>query len=124
MQEFEKLVGDVMRHVIFKTGQQSSQPITRESLSGIVTKRYPRKAGLPQAVLAEAQASFARTWGMEMRELVRTKATGEATTQKFFILRSLLPKRLRDGIKGQEREELENKIKRNAESWGDHQKVL
>mmetsp|Transcript_14226 Transcript_14226/g.40371 ORF Transcript_14226/g.40371 Transcript_14226/m.40371 type:complete len:291 (-) Transcript_14226:68-940(-) len=108
-EEFEKLVGDVMRHVIFKAGQQSSQPITRESLSGIVTKRYPRKAGLPQAILAEAQASFARTWGMEMRELVRTKATGEATTQKYFILRSLLPKRFRDGIKGREREELENK---------------
>ena len=77
-QELDKLVGDVMRYMLFKAGQNHSFPVARDKLTALVTKKYPKKHGLGQAVLAKAQASFATVMGMEMAELTKTSPTGEA----------------------------------------------
>ncbi|WZN61570.1 MAGE domain-containing protein [Chloropicon roscoffensis] len=108
-EELEKLVGDVMRYILFNIGKQNSQPIAREKVTALVTKKYPRKTGLSQTVLQKARHRFAHIWGMDLRELVKTTAAGEATTQRYYILRSALPKRFRDGIRGPERDGVENK---------------
>jgi len=95
--ELDKLVGDVMRYMLFKAGQNQSFPVARDKLTALVTKKYPKKHGLGQAVVAKAQASFAKVMGMEMRELTKNSPTGVAG-QKFYILRSLLPQRFRDAL--------------------------
>ena len=77
--ELEKLVGDVMRYILFNIGKQNSQPIAREKVTALVTKKYPRKTGLSQTVLQKARHRFAHIWGMDLRELVKTTAAGEGS---------------------------------------------
>ncbi|BAF20817.1 uncharacterized protein [Oryza sativa Japonica Group] len=72
-EEKDKLVAEVMRHVLFKTHQTAGCPIKREELTQIVTKNY-RQRVLPALVIKEAGDRLAATFGYEMRELQRTRA--------------------------------------------------
>ncbi|KAG8100732.1 hypothetical protein GUJ93_ZPchr0013g36762 [Zizania palustris] len=71
-EEKDKLVAEVMRHVLFKTHQTAGCPIKREELTLIVTKNYRQRA-LPALVIKEAGDRLAATFGYEMRELQRTR---------------------------------------------------
>ena len=83
-----------MRFMLFKCGQNHSQPISRDKIVGLIHQKCSGKSkhGLSQFIVAEAQASFAKIMGMEMVEL-------EGSSQKYYILRSILPKRFQDGLK-------------------------
>uniref|UniRef100_A0A453BMR8 MAGE domain-containing protein n=1 Tax=Aegilops tauschii subsp. strangulata TaxID=200361 RepID=A0A453BMR8_AEGTS len=74
LQEKDKLVAEVMRYALFKTHQNSGCPIKREELTQIITKNYRQRA-LPALVIKEAGDRLAATFGYEMRELQRTRAT-------------------------------------------------
>ena len=82
--ELEKLVGDVMRYILFNIGKQNSQPIAREKVTALVTKKYARKTGLSQTVLQKARHRFAHIWGMDLRELVKTTADAGAKAAFSF----------------------------------------
>lgn len=73
-QEKDKLVADVMRYVLFKSHNSSGCPIKREELTGIITKNYRQRA-LPTLVINEARDRLAATFGYELRELQRTRAS-------------------------------------------------
>uniref|UniRef100_A0A453BMR1 MAGE domain-containing protein n=1 Tax=Aegilops tauschii subsp. strangulata TaxID=200361 RepID=A0A453BMR1_AEGTS len=73
-EEKDKLVAEVMRYALFKTHQNSGCPIKREELTQIITKNYRQRA-LPALVIKEAGDRLAATFGYEMRELQRTRAT-------------------------------------------------
>jgi hypothetical protein len=93
-EEKDKLVGEVMRFMLFKCGQNNNHPVARDKVVGLIAQRYSGKSkhGLPQFIVAEAQASFAKIMGMDMVEL-------EGSSQKYYVLRSILPKRFQDGLK-------------------------
>ena len=80
-----------MRYMLFKAGQNQSFPVARDKLTALVTKKYPKKHGLGQAVVAKAQASFAKVMGMEMRELTKTSPTGETDRPTAIAERPNLP---------------------------------
>lgn len=98
-----------MRYMLFKAGQNYSQPVSRQNISSIISEKHrgKTKQGLAQHVISNAQASFATIMGLEMKELSRASATGDAS-QKYYILRSLLPKRYRDELT-EEREDKKEK---------------
>ena len=80
-----------MRYMLFKAGQNQSFPVARDKLTALVTKKYPKKHGLGQAVVAKAQASFAKVMGMEMRELTKNSPTGETDRPTTIAERPNLP---------------------------------
>jgi len=104
-EEMNSLVGTVMRYVLFRTGQHKSQPIPRNDIAALVTKKYPGPArqGLTKLVIAKAQGQFADIMGLEMKELVRKTESGEASATRSYILRSLLPKRYQEAVAGPKR---------------------
>lgn len=98
-EEKDKLVGEVIRHVLFKSHQTSGCPIKREELTQIITKNYSQR-GLPALVINEAREKLAGIFGYEMKELVRSRPTsnkqGRSSQQsgpesKSYILVSQLP---------------------------------
>ncbi|MED6218999.1 hypothetical protein PIB30_031787 [Stylosanthes scabra] len=68
--EKDKLVGEVVRFMLFKTHQNSGCPVKREELTQIVTKTYHQR-NLPAFVINEAKSKLASIFGYEMRELQR-----------------------------------------------------
>ncbi|WJX23472.1 hypothetical protein P8452_12677 [Trifolium repens] len=97
-EEKDKLVGEVIRYMLFKTHQNSGCPIKREELTQIITKNYHQR-NLPTFVIKEAKDKLSTVFGYEMRELSRSFPSSKAQTRssqsgadaKSYILISQLP---------------------------------
>ncbi|KAK7272721.1 hypothetical protein RJT34_29517 [Clitoria ternatea] len=98
-EEKDKLVGEVIRYMLFKTHQNSGCPIKREELTQLITKNYHQR-NLPTFVINEAKEKLSSIFGYEMRELQRalpsSKTQGRLSQQnvveaKSYILISQLP---------------------------------
>lgn len=98
-EEKDKLVGEVIRYVLFKTHQNSGCPIKREELTQLITKNY-RQRSLPAFVINEARTKLSSIFGYEMRELQRSRSSstnqGRASQQsvadsKSYVIISQLP---------------------------------
>lgn len=102
-QEAEKLVAQVMRHMLFRQHAEPGVPVRREELVKIVSATYKHKR-LPGYVIVRAQAKFVDIFGYEMKELERhpahgppppAAATRDPSASRAYVLRSLLPATLR-----------------------------
>mmetsp|Transcript_30406 Transcript_30406/g.51225 ORF Transcript_30406/g.51225 Transcript_30406/m.51225 type:complete len:323 (+) Transcript_30406:267-1235(+) len=103
-EEVNKLLSAVMRQMLFKR-PSSLGPVTREELSKIIGKDYPKKHNLANYIIALAQAKLPAFLGLEMKELEKHKkanpdpkkrlAERDVAAPKMYILRSLLPARMR-----------------------------
>ncbi|XP_020238509.1 melanoma-associated antigen 2 isoform X2 [Cajanus cajan] len=98
-EEKDKLVGEVIRYMLFKTHQNSGCPIKREELTQLVTKNYHQR-NLPTFVINEAKDKLSSVFGYEMRELQRTLPSSKTQTRssqqsvaesKSYVLISQLP---------------------------------
>ena len=71
MQEEQKLMRGVMRHMLFRQKAMPDVPVPRNDLSKLILAGYndTKKANMGNAVIALAQESFPKTMGMEMKEL-------------------------------------------------------
>lgn len=71
VQEEQKLLRDVMRHMLFRQRAMPDVPVPRNDLTKLILASYKdtKKANMGNAVIALAQESFAKTMGMEMKEL-------------------------------------------------------
>jgi len=74
LQEKDKLVGEVIRYVLFKSHQTSGCPIKREELTQIITKNYSQWS-LPALVISEARVKISSIFGYQMKELLRSHHT-------------------------------------------------
>lgn len=70
-QEKDKLVGEVIRYMLFKTHQNSGCPIKRDELTHLITKNYHQR-NFPTFVINEAKDKLSTVFGYEMRELQRS----------------------------------------------------
>ncbi|KAL3615549.1 hypothetical protein CASFOL_041210 [Castilleja foliolosa] len=97
--EKDKLVGDVVRYILFKSEQNGGCPIKRDELTQLITGKGYRQRNLPAYVINEAKSKLSSIFGYEMRELQRTRSSvnqGRATQQssgdaKSYIIVSQLP---------------------------------
>ncbi|XP_061369344.1 uncharacterized protein LOC133312194 isoform X2 [Gastrolobium bilobum] len=95
-EEKDKLVGEVIRYMLFKTHQNSGCPIKREELTQLVTSNYHQR-NLPTFVINEAKEKLSSVFGYEMRELQRslpsskTQARLSQQNSKSYVLISQLP---------------------------------
>ncbi|KAL0339309.1 UNVERIFIED_CONTAM: hypothetical protein Sangu_1453000 [Sesamum angustifolium] len=101
--EKEKLVGEVIRYILFKTEQNSGCPIRREELTQLITGKGYRQRNLPAYVINEAKSKLSSIFGYELRELQRSRPSvsvnqGRASQSqqsvadaKSYILISQLP---------------------------------
>ena len=71
MQEEQKLMRDVMRHMLFRQKAMPNVPVPRNDLTKQIFASYKdtKKANVGNAAIALAQESFPKTMGMEMKEL-------------------------------------------------------
>lgn len=71
MQEQEKLLREVMRLMLFRQKSQPDVPVPRNDLTKLILASYhsSKKTNVSNAIIALAQESFAKTMGLEMREL-------------------------------------------------------
>jgi len=79
-QEKDKLVGEVIRYMLFKTYHNSGCPIKREELTQVVTKNYHQR-NLPTFVINEAKDKLSSVFGYEMKELQRAHPSSKANTR-------------------------------------------
>lgn len=103
-EEVERLVADVMRHMLFKNHQQFGVPVRRDELVQLITKTYKAR-NLPNHVIQKAQERFKKVLGIDMRELIRSRqakhakashsSQGAAVDVKCYVLKSTLPEELR-----------------------------
>lgn len=70
-QEKDKLVGEVIRYMLFKIHQNSGCPIKRDELTQLITKSYHQR-NLPAFVINEAKEKLNTIFGYEMKELQRS----------------------------------------------------
>ncbi|CAH9127241.1 unnamed protein product [Cuscuta epithymum] len=98
VEEKDKLVGEVMRYVLFKTEQSSGCPVKREELTQLITARNYRQRNLPAFIINEARNKFEEIFSYEMKELQRARlsTTNRISQQvtseaKSYILVSKLP---------------------------------
>ncbi|XP_004487807.1 uncharacterized protein [Cicer arietinum] len=98
-EEKDKLVGEVIRYMLFKTHQNSGCPIKRDELTQLITKNYHQR-NLPSFVINEAKGKLSTVFGYEMRELSRSLPSSKSQTRasqqsvadsKSYILTSQLP---------------------------------
>ncbi|XP_042398756.1 uncharacterized protein LOC121989027 isoform X2 [Zingiber officinale] len=98
-EEKDKLVGEVIRYVLFKTHQSSGCPIKREELTQLITRNYHQRS-LPALVINEAREKISSIFGYEMKELQRSRPSSNkqarasqqsAFESKSYILVSQLP---------------------------------
>lgn len=91
IQEKDKLVGEVIRYVLFKTHQGSGCPIKREELTQLITKNYRQRA-LPAFIINEARSKLSTIFGYEMTELQRSRLSsanqGRASQQSKRLFTS------------------------------------
>ncbi|KZV49039.1 melanoma-associated antigen 8 [Dorcoceras hygrometricum] len=71
--EKDKLVGEVIRYILFKSEQNSGCPIKRDELTQLITSKNYRQRNLPAFVINEAKAKLSSIFGYEMRELQRSR---------------------------------------------------
>ncbi|KAL8542814.1 hypothetical protein ACS0TY_003628 [Phlomoides rotata] len=100
-QEKDKLVGEVIRYILFKTEQNSGCPIKREELTQLITSKGYRQRNLPSYIIIEAKSRLSSIFGYELRELQRSRPsanTGRASQSqqsvgdaKSYIIISQLP---------------------------------
>ncbi|XP_073139114.1 uncharacterized protein [Henckelia pumila] len=76
--EKDKLVGEVIRYILFKSEQTSGCPIKRDELTQLITGKYYRQRNLPAFVINEAKAKLSLIFGYEMRELQRSRPSVSA----------------------------------------------
>lgn len=79
-QEKDKLVGEVIRHILFKNHQNSGCPIKRDELTQLITKNYHQR-NFPTFVINEAKNKLSSVFGYEMRELQRTHPSSKNQTR-------------------------------------------
>ncbi|CAN1331802.1 MAGE-like protein 2 [Linum perenne] len=93
-EEKDKLVAEVIRHVLFKTYQNSGCPIKRDELTQIVTRNYHQRL-LPALIIKEAVDKLSSVFGLEMRELQRARPIsnnhGRSVDVKSYVVMSKLP---------------------------------
>ncbi|KAK1262157.1 hypothetical protein QJS04_geneDACA008749 [Acorus gramineus] len=98
-EEKDKLVAEVIRHVLFKTYQSSGCPIKREDLTQLITKNY-RQYTLPSLILNDAKEKLLSIFGYEMKELQRSRASSTKQARssqqglsyaKSYVITSRLP---------------------------------
>ncbi|KAK7354837.1 hypothetical protein VNO80_20365 [Phaseolus coccineus] len=98
-EEKDKLVGEVIRYMLFKTYHNSGCPIKREELTQLVTKNYHQR-NLPTFIINEAKDKLSMVFGYEMKELQRALPSSKAQTRlsqqsgadsKSYTLTSQLP---------------------------------
>ncbi|KAL3814974.1 hypothetical protein ACJIZ3_016242 [Penstemon smallii] len=92
--EKDKLVGEVIRYILFKTEQGSGCPVKREELTQLITGKNYKQRNLPAFVINEAKSKLSSIFGYEMRELQRSRATQSqqfADATKSYIIVSQLP---------------------------------
>ncbi|XP_051130060.1 uncharacterized protein LOC127250696 [Andrographis paniculata] len=77
--EKDKLVGEVIRYILFKYEQNSNCPIKREELTQLITRKGYKQRTLPAFVIDEAKRKLSSIFGYEMRELQRPRAAGRAS---------------------------------------------
>ncbi|BBN03536.1 hypothetical protein MPTK1_2g24280 [Marchantia polymorpha subsp. ruderalis] len=102
-EETNKLVAEVMRHMLFKNYQQPGVPVSRVELTGIITKTYKQRY-LSSHVISMAQKKLLEIFGLEMKEYNRLRSltkTGRGINNekqvetKEYVLRSVIPADLR-----------------------------
>lgn len=103
-EEVERLVADVVRHMLFKNHQHHGVPVRREELVQLITKTYKTR-NLPNHVIQKAQDKLRTVFGIDMRELVRSRqqknvksshsSQGVGADVKCYVLKSTLPEELR-----------------------------
>ncbi|KAI3449083.1 hypothetical protein Pfo_005748 [Paulownia fortunei] len=71
--EKDKLVGEVIRYILFKSEQNSGCPIKREELTQLITGKGYKQRNLPAFVINEAKSKLSSIFGYEMRELQRSR---------------------------------------------------
>ncbi|XP_073126619.1 uncharacterized protein [Henckelia pumila] len=76
--EKDKLVGEVIRYILFKSEQNSGCPIKRDELTQLITGKNYRQRNLPAFVINEAKAKLSSIFGYEMRELQRSRPSVSA----------------------------------------------
>ncbi|XP_073309274.1 uncharacterized protein [Primulina huaijiensis] len=76
--EKDKLVGEVIRYILFKSEQNSGCPIKRDELTQLITGKNYRQRNLPAFVINEAKAKLSSIFGYEMRELQRSRLSVSA----------------------------------------------
>ncbi|KAL2536558.1 MAGE protein [Forsythia ovata] len=81
-QEKDKLVGEVIRYILFKTEQNSGCPIKREELTQLITGKNYRQRNLPAFVINEAKSKLSSIFGYEMRELQRSRLSTASHTSR------------------------------------------
>nr|XP_027188032.1 uncharacterized protein LOC101502695 isoform X2 [Cicer arietinum] len=79
-EEKDKLVGEVIRYMLFKTHQNSGCPIKRDELTQLITKNYHQR-NLPSFVINEAKGKLSTVFGYEMRELSRSLPSSKSQTR-------------------------------------------
>ena len=93
-QEQEKLMREVMRLMLFRQKAQPDVPVPRDVVTKLILASYKdvRKGNVSNAVVALAQASFAKVMGMDMRELRvapvskgKSKIAGDMALDPFKI---------------------------------------
>ncbi|OMO94346.1 MAGE protein [Corchorus olitorius] len=98
-EEKDKLVGEVIRYILFKTHQSSGCPIKREELTQLVTKNY-RNRLLPVFIINEAKDKLSTIFGYELRELQRSRPSSASQARfsqqsgvdaKSYVIISQLP---------------------------------
>ncbi|KAK4397421.1 hypothetical protein Sango_1578700 [Sesamum angolense] len=73
--EKEKLVGEMIRYILFKTEQNSGCPIRREELTQLITGKGYKQRNLPAFVINEAKSKLSSIFGYEIKELQRFRAS-------------------------------------------------
>ncbi|XP_057805525.1 uncharacterized protein LOC131020618 [Salvia miltiorrhiza] len=76
--EKDKLVGEVIRYILFKTEQNSGCPIRREELTQLITGKGYKMKNFPSFVIDEAKVKLSSIFGYEMRELQRSRPSAAA----------------------------------------------
>ena len=103
-QEKDKLVGEVMRLMLFSQYKDSA-PVQRGKISELISQLCPqlKRANLASYIIAQAQLKFAQVFGYEMKELDRmqqkkmgnSRAANQSEPTKEYVLKSMLPAKAR-----------------------------
>ncbi|KAL9142140.1 hypothetical protein ABFS82_14G149100 [Erythranthe guttata] len=80
--EKDKLIGEVIRYILFKTEQSSGCPIRREDLTQLITSKGYKQRNLPAFVINEAKSKLSSIFGYELRELHRSRPSASSKSTR------------------------------------------
>ncbi|GER46469.1 melanoma-associated antigen G1 [Striga asiatica] len=97
--EKDKLVGDVIRYILFRYEQNGRCPIKREELTQLITGKGYKQRNLPAFVINEAKSKLSSIFGYGLKEHQRSRPSanpGRASQQttgdaKSYTILSELP---------------------------------